>query len=89
MLTLPMSPSVSPSSVVCTLTTIIYNQYQMPIVCNLVEYPLDIEDSLLLVKDQSMGNHYFMAIKVCEHISRDEEHCIEKLMGLSDKILCI
>ncbi len=68
---------ISPTSVVETVTTIIYNQYQMPMVCNLVEYPLEVENNLLVIRDKhSRGNDYFMTIKVTEKIGRDLEQSI-------------
>lgn len=89
---LPLSisqSSVNSTSAVETVTTIIYNQYQIPVVCNLIEYPIEMEDTHLVIRDRQGNNNYFVAIKVGEQINRDEEQSIQKLVGLSDKIVCI
>lgn len=64
------------TSAVETVTTIIYNQYQIPVVCNLMEYPIEMEDNHLVIRDRQGNNNYFVAIKVGEQINRDEEQSI-------------
>lgn len=48
----PLTPvaEFDPESAISTLTTIIFNQYQIPVVCDMIGYPLELDDNFRLVQ---------------------------------------
>lgn len=50
MLEVIITEGISQESIIYKLTTIVYDLYQLPVVCDIVNYPLELEDHCLLIK---------------------------------------
>ena len=62
MLDLHVSQTISTTDRIASLTAIIYDQYQIPLVENLLKQQIDLEQTLLLIKNGH--GDYFLTLQV-------------------------